>query len=163
MDLGYGEFQRYLRSLSKAVWGSMGASDLELYRTRFIDTVKRLGLPVVNSVKLQGLTALAEHLKGVKNKWVKINRFRENMETWKHINYQHSERMLEHLALVFGPVKEGPWFVVQEQIKSEGDSPVMEVGYDGWCITTPDGEAVFPPKSYYGLEAEEPALPGLTS
>ena len=153
-DIGFGGFQRYLRSLGKAVWGSMGDSDLELYRTRFIDTVKRLGLPVVNSVKLQGLTALAERLRGVENKWVKINRFRDNMETWKHIDYQHSERMLEHLALVFGPVKEGPWFVVQDEIKSEADSPVMEVGYDGWCITTPEGEAVFRRSRIKGYEAK---------
>lgn len=133
-DIGYGGFQKYLRRAGKLVFGSMGASDLELYRTMFLRVLKECGLAVVPSVTLRGLTELSDHLKNVDDKWVKINRFRDNMETWHHIDWLHSEREIEHLAEVFGPLKEGIMFVVQDAIKGDPESPVLEVGYDGWCI-----------------------------
>lgn len=148
-DIGYGGFQRYLRREGKLVWGSMGASDLELFRTRFLKVLKDVGLPIVNSTKVVGLTALADHLKTVKDKWIKINRYRDNMETWHHIDYAHSQRELERLAMAFGPMKEHVIFVVQDAINSEDDSPVIEIGYDGWCV---NGQ--FPPSSFQGYEAK---------
>lgn len=141
-DIGWGETQSYLRSIGKAVWGSMGADNLELYRTRFLDLLKRVGLPIVPSKQIVGMTSLAEYLKDVKNKWVKINRFRNNMETWHHIDWQHSERMLEHLAVEFGATKELVVFVVQDDIESD-----LEIGYDGWTV---DGQ--YPDSSYQGYE-----------
>lgn len=88
-DIGYSGFQHYLRSLGKPVWGNMGASDLELFRTRFLDVIEKAGLTVVPSVTVRGVTNLSEHLRGVTDKWVKINRFRDNMETWHHQDYVH--------------------------------------------------------------------------
>lgn len=146
-DIGFGGLQRHLESLGKLVWGSRGASDLELFRTRFLDVIAKAGLPVVSSTKIRGLTALAEHLKSADDKWVKINRYRDNMETWHHIDYEHSRRELERLALCFGPMQDKVVFVVQDAINSEEDSPVLEVGYDGWAV---DGQ--FPPASYQGYE-----------
>lgn len=146
-DIGFGGLQRHLRGLGKLVWGSMGASDLELFRTKFLDVLQESGLPIVGSKKIRGLTALAEHLKGVEDKWVKINRYRDNMETWHHIDYVHSQRELERLALCFGPMKDRVVFVVQDAINSEEGSPVLEVGYDGWTV---DGK--FPSASYQGYE-----------
>ena len=141
-DIGYGGLQKHLRSLGKAVWGAFGVSDLELYRTQFNSFVKGLGLPIVKSEKVVGLSNLVEHLKRVEDKWVKINRYRENMETWHHRDFGHSERMLESLAVMFGGAKEHVVFVVQDTI----DTPI-EIGYDGWSI---DGE--FPIKSFQGYE-----------
>jgi len=141
-DIGYGGEQRLLRSMGKAVWGSMGASDLELYRTRFLKVLKDLDLPVVNYVTKQGLTNLSNHLRTVKNKWIKINRFRANMETWKHIDYDHSVRELERMAIEFGGVKERVTFVVQDEIDTE-----IEIGYDGWSIG-----GRFPSKTFQGYE-----------
>lgn len=146
-DIGYGGFQRYLRRDKKAVWGSMGMSDLELYRTRFLKVIQDLGLPMVNSVVCRGLTELAERLKGVGDKWVKINRYRDNMETFHWQDWTHGQRDLERLAIEFGPLKEHVIFVVQEPIKDEEDSPVIEIGYDGWSLR---GE--YPESSYAGYE-----------
>lgn len=148
-DIGMGGLQRHLRhDCGKLVWGHMGLSDLELYRTRFIQMLRKLGLPVVNSVSIRGVTALAEHLKGVENKWIKINRYRENCETWKHQDFEHSRGELERLAFVFGPLKDiVPMFVVQDEIEGDEDEPVLEIGYDGWSV---DGE--FPPASFQGYE-----------
>ena len=146
-DIGFGGFQRYLRSLGKLVWGSFGASDLELYRTRFLRALKDCGLAVVPSVTVRGVSALAEHLKGASDKWVKINRYRDNMETWHHLDWLHSQRKLEELAFTFGPLKEHVVFVVQDAVND-----AVEVGYDGWLVTGPDGQAQFPPASFQGYE-----------
>lgn len=141
-DIGYGGTQMHLKRLGKAVWGSMGASDLELYRTRFLKVIQETGLPVVPWVKCVGLTKLNEHLKKVEDKWVKVNRFRENMETWHHIDYAHSLDELQRLAIEFGGVGEHVIFVVQDTIDTD-----IEIGYDGWTI---DGE--FPESCYQGYE-----------
>lgn len=146
-DIGYGGTQRYLRSVGKLVWGAMGASDLELYRTRFLKVITDLGLPMVPSVPIRGLTALTEHLQGCKRKWVKMNRYRDNAETWFHLDYEHSQRELERQAMEFGPLKERIVYVVQDEIADEGDTKVLEVGYDGWCI---DGK--FPSHTFQGYE-----------
>lgn len=151
-DIGFGGLQRYLRREGKMVWGSMGASDLELFRTRFLKVLREAGLPIVNSVKVDGLTALSEHLKGVKDKWVKINRYREQMETWHHLDYEHSQRELERLRIKFGPMSEHVIFVVQDSINGDEDSPVIEIGYDGWAITDTSGILQFPPCSFQGYE-----------
>jgi hypothetical protein len=141
-DVGFGGLQRYLRSLGKAVWGQMGASDLEYYRDFFLSVIKEVGLPTIHSEEIIGLSKLAEYLKKNENKWVKINRFRGNMETWHHQDYADSLRTLESLAVILGGTKEHCIFVVQDNIKSD-----MEVGYDGWCI---DGK--FPSHSFQGYE-----------
>lgn len=148
-DIGFGGLQRYLRKQGKLVWGSMGASDLELYRTRFLNVVQGAGLPVVKSVKLRGLSKLAEHLKGCEDQWVKINRYRADMETWHHLDYEHSKRELERLSMQFGPMREHVVFVVQESINGTEEEPVLEVGFDGWSV---DGE--FPAECYQGYEAK---------
>lgn len=141
-DIGYGGLQKYLRSIGKAVWGSMGADDLEIYRTEFLKTLKALKLPIIHTETVTGLKELREHLKGVENKWVKINKYRGNMETWHHIDYEHSIPELDRLSVEFGGMQNYVKFVVQDYIKTD-----VEIGYDGWCV---DGE--FPSQSFQGYE-----------
>lgn len=146
-DINFGGLQKHLKELGIPVWGHMGADELELYRTRFLKVVKDHGLPVVNSVTLRGLTALSEHLKTVEDKWVKMNRYRANGETWHHRDWQHSQRELERQAHEFGPLKEKIIYVVQDSITGDDSNPVLEVGYDGWCV---DGQ--FPSSAFQGYE-----------
>lgn len=144
-DIGHAGIQRYLQSIGKLVWGSRGSTELELFRTRFLDMLKEVGLPCVQSKRIRGVDALADHLKTVKNKHIKINRYRDNMETWHHIDFEHSRSELQRLALVFGPID--PVFVVQDAIDDEDESPVIEIGFDGWSV---DGD--FPARTYQGYE-----------
>lgn len=141
-DIGFGGFQKFLKREGKAVWGSMGASNLELYRTQFLKVLKEVGLPVVPSVVIRGLTALREHLKTVKDKWVKINRYRRNMETWHHLDYTHSKRMLDSYAVVFGGLQEKPVFVVQDNVPD-----AREIGYDGMFVN-----GRYPANTFQGYE-----------
>lgn len=146
-DIGYGGLQRYLRSIGKKVWGSMGGSELELYRDKFLKTIESLGLETTKWVKIVGLTNLAEHLKAVEDKWIKVNRYRNNMETWHHLDYLHSQDKLTSLWAEFGGEADEVVFVVQDPIKGDDDEPVMEIGYDGWSV---DGD--FPECSFAGYE-----------
>lgn len=141
-DIGYGGLQRYFRSIGIPVWGSFGASDLELYRTRFMKVLNELGLPAIHSERIVGLTALSEHLKSVEDKFVKVNRYRANMETWHHQDWIHSQRKMEELALTFGPLKERVIFIMQDPIPD-----AREIGYDGWYAC-----GQFPQESYQGYE-----------
>ena len=141
-DIGYGDMQRHLRRIGKAVWGHMGATTLELYRDQFLEILEGVGLPTIPSKTIVGLSALREHLKTVEDKWIKVNCFRANSETWHHLDYEHSEDYLDDLAVIFGGAKEIVLFVVQDNLKSD-----MEIGYDGWCI---DGQ--FPQSSFQGYE-----------
>lgn len=142
-DIAYSGQQRLLRDrLDKKVWGSMGACELELYRTTFLTTIKKLGLQIVPYEKIVGLTALSDHLKTVENKWVKVNRYRGNMETWKHRDYPRSIGKLTSLRVEFGPYSEHAVFVVQDEIPD-----AREIGYDGFFINRQ-----FPPSSFQGYE-----------
>lgn len=141
-DIGYDGLQKHLRSIGKFVWGSMGADELELLRDEFLKTLKELKLPIIHSEKIVGLSKLREHLKTVENKHIKVNKYRGNMETWHHIDIEHSNPELDRLDEQFGGLKETVTFIVQDHIKTD-----VETGYDGWCV---DGK--FPSKSSYGYE-----------
>ena len=141
-DIGFTGHQKFLRRAGKAVWGSMGADELELYRTRFLKTIKELGLPTIPSVTIRGLTELRRHLRGVKDKWIKINIYRAQMETWHHLDWEHSGPELDRLAGEFGPLQDQCIFVVQDNLPTQ-----VEIGYDGWTV---DGQ--FPAESFQGYE-----------
>lgn len=140
-DIGGGGLQRHLRDLGVAVWGAFGASNLELYRSQFIEVIKELELPLSKSIVIRGLSALAEHLKNVENVFIKVDRYRGNMETVRHRDYEHSRPLLDKLATEFGGFREHVTFVVQNEIETE-----IELGYDGWYC------GGFPSRSYQGLE-----------
>lgn len=144
-DIGYGGLQKHLRDIGKAVWGSMGADELEIIRTEFMKTLERLKLPTIHTEHIKGVTALREHLDTVKNKWIKIDKYRGNMETWHHIDMEHSFQELDRLDLEFGGLKDTVQFVVQDYIKTD-----IETGYDGWSI---DGK--FPNQSFQGYEKKD--------
>ena len=91
-DIGWGGAQRYLRDdCKKAVWGHMGLDSHEIYRTKFIKILENLGMDVIPWKKIIGLTNLRLHLQKVERKWIKVNRYRQNMETWFHKNYIDEE------------------------------------------------------------------------
>lgn len=144
-DIGYGGLQKHLKSLGKAVWGSMGADALEVIRTEFLKVLKELKLPVIHTEVVKGLTNLREHLEGVENKWIKVDNYRGNMETWHHIDMEHSSQELDRLAMEFGGLQDVVTFIVQDYIKTD-----IETGYDGWCI---DGQ--FPNQSFQGYEKKD--------
>jgi len=144
-DRGFGGLQRHLRDdMQKAVWGSQGLCRIEEFRTEFIDLLRELEMPMVQSVEVNGLSALVKYLRTVNDKWIKIDRYRSCMETWKHIDFDHSVREFERLAKLFGPMKEQVDFIVQDVIETD-----VEIGYDGWSV-----DGLFPLSSFQGYEGK---------
>lgn len=128
-DIGYEGLQKHLKSIGKAVWGSMGVDAIEILRDEFLELLKKLGLPVINSVPIKGVKNLREHLGKVKNKHIKVNIYRKNMETWHHIDIEHSQSELNRLDTEFGGLEDIVDFIVQDDIDTK-----VETGYDGWSI-----------------------------
>lgn len=141
-DIGFAGLQRFLVDQGKAVWGSKDITNTELYRSLFLDMLDAVGLPKPKSKVIKGLEALKKHLETVEDRWVKVDVYRENMETWHHIDYEHSKPMLSCLTSCFGGCAEDITFVVQNPIPD-----AQEQGYDGFCI---DGQ--FPSISFQGYE-----------
>ena len=141
-DIGFGSLQRFFRDRGIAVWGAMGASDLELSRTKFLKVIKGLGLSMVHSEVIVGLTNLRLYLSDHPGVWVKINRYRAVAETWKHQDMEHGRYKLDSLAVRLGPMQDKVTFIVQDTIDSD-----VEIGYDGWCVG-----GKYPSKSFSGYE-----------
>jgi len=143
-EIGFAPLQKLLRSLGKAVWGSFDATYLEVYRQQFLDFVKECGLPVPPSTKITGLSNLSAFLKDKKDKWVKVDRFRGDAETFHWIDADYGEAKMNELAMKFGGVKELIGFVVQDPIKA-----TAEVGFDGWTVG-----GAYAGSSFAGYEAK---------
>ncbi len=149
-DIYDGDLQQYLRSLGKPVWGGGKSEDLEIFRWQTKQTLKKLGLPVQPVAQFTGLKALRKHLKGVSNKYVKIDRMRGSMETFHHEDYQLSEPRLNELEHSMGAAAEEGNFIVEDAIDN-----AVEAGYDGYCI---DGK--FADIAMQGYEIKDAGLIG---
>lgn len=128
-NIMYSGLQERLEAIGKSVWGSRSADELELFKGRFYSTLEKVGLPVPAHKRIQGMSALRKYLQENDDKFVKISFFRETMDTWHHIDYEHSEGDLDNLACQLGPFKEDILFYVLDNI----DTPI-EGGIDNYCI-----------------------------
>lgn len=150
-DINYGGLQKHLRDLGKSVWGSLGACELERSRTLFLETIKEVGLSTPPYIVIEGLTKLTEYLKTHENKFIKVDEFRGNMETWYHQSWEYSQFIIAEYEVLFGPYKDTLTFVVQDKIDTD-----IEIGYDGWSI---DGKT--PPQTFSGYENKNEAYLGV--
>ena len=121
-----GDLQIYLDSIGKRVWGSRSGANLELHRWQTKELMKKEGLPIQPCQQVKGLDALRELLKKKENCFVKLSKFRGDMESWHHVNYALSEPRLDELAFRLGPLQHMATFVVEDCIETK-----FEVGYDG--------------------------------
>lgn len=149
-DNGHGPLQLELESQRKLVWGSRLASNIEVLRGQFLGILQEVGLEIPPYESIQGLSNLRAYLKRHKERYVKISRWRADMETWHHINYELSGPKLDELAVKFGPLQECLNFLVFEPIDTQ-----IEVGYDGYCI-----DGWFPNTAVHGIEKKDQAYIG---
>lgn len=118
-DNGHAGLQAYLQSIGKAVVGSKRGQELELYRRRFRKLQSKLHMDVPEYVVKIGVSALAAHLAPLEDKYIKVDRFRANMETFHWRNWTLDEGELDRLAVKFGPFKEQVPFLVEDAIKTD--------------------------------------------
>lgn len=128
-DIGYAGLQLELSSQGFPVWGSRTGDEYELSRTKFLRTLKNLGLDVPSYEVISGLSNLREHLKTNEDKFIKISRYRGLMETWHHDTYDTSRAKLDSLAIKCGPLQDKVPFIVVDPIETD-----VELGADTYCI-----------------------------
>lgn len=131
-DLYHHDLQCFLHDKGARVWGSRMGEELELYRWEFKKYLKSIGLPVPQGEKITGMDNLREHLKSVKNKFIKTSFVRGDFETFRHDSYDLSEARLDEIEHHLGPSKREYEFIVDDEIRD-----AVEVGYDGFTV---DGE-----------------------
>lgn len=144
-DVSFGPLQVHLAELGKRVWGGRMGEELEFWRDDSKKHLKSLGIDIGPYKVIKGLDKLREFLRENDNQYVKINRTRGDMETFRSKNYKLIEPRLDELEHTLGAKKKIMEFVVEAEIPD-----AVEVGYDGYCI---DGK--FPEKATYGIEVKD--------
>jgi hypothetical protein len=141
-DSHHSGLQQHLESMGKAVWGCRKADVMELARGQFMKMLEDLGLDVPVYETVNGLAELREHLSDKTDKYIKISRFRGDMETFHWRDRAHDDGWLDWLAVSFGPMQNHMRFLVFDKIDTE-----LELGGDTYCI-----DGTWPSLMLNGLE-----------
>ncbi len=144
-DVGMDGLQLELEAQGKRVWGSRGASNLELDRPLLLKTLYELGLDVPKYQRVVGIENLRAHLKDRENVYIKISKYRGMLETCHWRSWEQDKWMLDAWAVKFGPVGDYFPFLVFDAI----DTP-LEIGADTYCV---DGQ--WPALMLNGIEAKD--------
>lgn len=144
-DIGNSGLQIHLEHLGKAVWGSRSGDSLELQRRGFLKFLESTGLAVPEYTLVTGLDRLTEHLRDKADQYIKISRWRGDMETTHWRDWQTDRGWLDWMAVNLGPLKNHMPFLVFPAI----DTP-LEIGGDTYCI---DGQ--WPDVMLNGLEHKD--------
>ena len=144
-DIYFSDWGNHLRKMGKLVWGGTPAEILETDRHLFKDELISVGLPIVPTEYVIGLSNLINYLKEKQNKWVKISYYRGNMETYHHINMNQSAIWLNNLKSTMGPASETIEFLIEDNVDC-----IAEVGYDGWSVN-----GKLPNSQIWGIETKD--------
>lgn len=157
-DCGQPDLQVYLESIGKRVWGSRYGANLERKRWQTKKLITDVGLPVQPVQRVVGVDALRDLLREHRDRYVKIDTYRADMESWPHLAPRKktldgtilSEQRIDELAFRLGPLKHEVRFIVEDKIPTE-----IEVGFDGYNI---DGQ--WPKLAMQGYEIKDACLIG---
>jgi hypothetical protein len=116
--------QAELESQGFPVWGSKSAGEIEQMRGKWLKECKDLNLPMPKTETVIGLINLRDYLKEHEGEklFVKISRFRGDMETWETKNRHQVSNKLAYLAMRFGPIGERMTFYVQQPVETKIES-----------------------------------------
>lgn len=123
--------QMELERQGKKVWGSKRGEDLESLRGYWLDVAKEIGLPMPKTVPVKGLTNLRLYLEENRDekKYIKISRYRGDMETWCADDWLVTRTKLENLAHKWGPLQDTITFYVQDDLDTD-----IEGGADSYFV-----------------------------
>jgi hypothetical protein len=125
----------WLRQHDYPVAGARAAEKLELNRWYGRTRQKENGLPVQETHRVKGVTALRKFIKDHKDYFIKIDLFRGIEESFKHIDEHQTEWTVDRIAYKLGPYKEDAIFICEELLEG------VEPGIDA---ITWEGELIFP-------------------
>ena len=144
-DVYDGDLQLYLEKQGKIVWGGRKGEDMELNRAGLKRYMKSVGLYTTPFKVVKGLDELREYLQEHENVYVKIDKSRGDMETFRSDNYKTIEPVLDELEHKLGAVKKIKEFIVEDAMDD-----AVETGLDCYTI---DGK--FPTETLCGLEIKD--------
>lgn len=132
----------YLKAHDYPTAGAGNIEKVELDRWYGRGIQEKNGLPVQETHRIKGVTALREFCKTHKNMYVKVdNQYRGIEESFKYTDYRDVEPTIDHMAFKLGhPYKEEVWFTIEELLPGE------EPGLDA---ITWDGELLYPTMGGY--------------
>lgn len=151
LDIYDGDLQQFLVEKGYKVFGCMKGEELELERWDTKNFFRKRGMDVQPIKRIIGLDALREELKKVKNKWIKISKFRAVFETFHHIDYKLSEPLLDKMAWTLGPMAKVTEFIVEDHIDA-----LVEEGMDAYTV---DGK--YPNAMFGGVEIKDTSFAGM--
>lgn len=128
-DIGHAGLQDHLRRLGFPVWGSGDADALEINREGFLGKLDHLGLQVPEFTVKVGVKALGEYLVDKEDQYIKVSRWRGDMETTHWRNWKMDNGWLDWLAVSLGPLKHYLRFLVFPAIKTP-----LEIGGDNYNV-----------------------------
>lgn len=130
----------------KTIGGSKSGL-VEMDKNLFMELQERLHMDIPPYTKIAGTKALKNFLSKKKNQFVKLTRWRGQMETFFWKNASHSQSILDQLTHDLGPLAEDIEYQVQPQIDA-----VAEIGSDTFSVNGlyPDHE-----RSLWGCEIKD--------
>lgn len=149
-DCHHAGLQLELASQGFPVWGSRNGVELELDRVGFKQVLKSLKLPVGPYEVCYGLDELREYLLEKEDCFIKVSRYRGNMETCHWIDWDSSSNIIDELAIQFGGLQNRVEFVVEDKIETE-----IEWGLDAYFCG-----GRFPSIVAHGIEAKDKCYVG---
>lgn len=111
----------------KSIFGSGKCSKIEHDRWGLKKIIRDIGLSVNKTEKIIGVTELRKYLTKNKDKYVKINIDRGDVESFYAKDIDSVDLKLDELSSMLGPFKEKYEFIVEDAIHTE-----CEVGFDGF-------------------------------
>jgi hypothetical protein len=126
-DVGFGSLADYLRMEGKNVFGASKRGErLEIDRRLLIEEFEKLGIGLPKYKILRGVSALVGYIKANEGRgkrfWVKINKFRGNMETCSCTNAEEIKVLIGQSG--FGILGEKLEFIVTDEVNG------VEIGID---------------------------------
>lgn len=130
------DLQNHLRAIGKRVWGSGEGQILENDRWLLKELMDKAGLPVTKSREVTGTDELRELLEKEDDLYVKISKWRGDMETYHHIRWANTQIWWSDLCNQLGPLRDKAIFIIESPIKD-----AIETGTDNLMI---HGVPLFP-------------------
>ncbi len=135
------DITEYLKAHDYPAAGAGAAERIELDRWYGRQMQGKNDLPVQETHRVKGCTALEEFCKSHKDFYIKVdNSFRGISESFKHLDFKSSEGRIDYISYKVGPYKEDVVFICEELL------PGIEPGLDG---ITFEGELLYPTMAGY--------------
>jgi hypothetical protein len=139
-DVGFGDLAHWLKKKGHKVFGAAKAEELELDRFLLHDRLIDVGAPVSKVISIKGTDNLRKQISQHPGKWIKMNIFRGNANTFFARDVKAIEQKLCKLEFEMGPHAQELPFMVCDPIDG------IETGMDGFF-----GGCTFPRPMLWGF------------